>query len=408
MEFKNKRFLPIAGIKPISNEVFKQKNFFLNIKKKLFFLEKLNRKLKLNKKNLISQFKLKKKINKSLFKKLKKKKTLNLNIRFIKTFLSKKENFFLIRKKNNKKEKKEKGEDIKRSLIEKYDRFNKKKEKGEGIKKSLIVKYDKFNKKRDYLFELKKKKIRLNFSISKLVNLNYLNKVNYYIYSNKNEDYNLNLFISKFRTKNIFIRIVNYYPKLFIGEIPTYKNKDYIYAYWNLNSLYFKFIGFLIREGKRSKAEKIFNNTIFFIKEFISINPIFFFFQSIYNSQPLFEYIKHKKRYKTLTVPRITPYHKRLNLSMRSISKNIRNSELLRKFKNAKSKNKTNSSYLLYNLFVSSFFIKGKIKKELKDNLENAFTKRHLFRKGSLSNKNFKYNKLLKFMSFRKIRGYHF
>jgi hypothetical protein len=93
---------------------------------------------------------------------------------------------------------------------------------------------------------------------------------------------------------------------------------------------------------------------------------------------------------------------------MRSISKNIRNSELLRKFKNAKSKNKTNSSYLLYNLFVSSFFIKGKIKKELKDNLENAFTKRHLFRKGSLSNKNFKYNKLLKFMSFRKIRGYHF
>jgi ribosomal protein S7 len=45
--------------------------------------------------------------------------------------------------------------------------------------------------------------------------------------------------------------------------------------------LYFKFIGFLIREGKRNKAEKILNNSFFFIKEFVFGNPVFFFF-SIY------------------------------------------------------------------------------------------------------------------------------
>jgi hypothetical protein len=134
----------------------------------------------------------------------------------------------------------------------------------------------------------------------------------------------------------------------------------------------------------------------------------FFFFQSIYNSQPIFEYIKHKKRYKTITIPRITPYNKRLTLSMRSISNNIRNNEILRKFRKIKFKNYLNTSYLLYNLFVSHFFVKGKIKKSLKENLENAFSKKHFFRKGNLSKKNFKYNKLLKFMSFRKIKGYQF
>jgi len=118
----------------------------------------------------------------------------------------------------------------------------------------------------------------------------------------------------------------------------------------------------------------------------------------------MFEYIKHKKKFKTFVFPRITPLNKRLSLSMRNIAKNIRSKELLRKLKK---NNKVDSSFLLYNLFVSYFFIKGKIKKDLKENLENAFQKRRFFKKGTRKN-DFKYNKLLKFMSFRKMRGYHF
>ena len=122
----------------------------------------------------------------------------------------------------------------------------------------------------------------------------------------------------------------------------------------------------------------------------------------------MFEYVKSRQRYKTFVNIRITPSHKRMNLAMRQLSKNIRNSELLRKFKKS-NKQRINNSYILYYLLTSSFFVKGEIKSIISKNIESAYSKRHSFRKGNLADKEkFKYSKLLKFLSFRKIRGYHF
>jgi ribosomal protein S7 len=213
----------------------------------------------------------------------------------------------------------------------------------------------------------------------------------------------------KMRRKNIITRIIFSNIKMKSLDYPiTIKDKvKLFYNYWNMNSLYLKFIGFILKNGKRSKAELILNKSLFLIKELILCNPLFFFTKSIYNSQSIFEFSKQKRQNRTLLIPRITPYKKRINLAIRTITKNIRNNEMLRRIKKLNKKNKVNTSYILYNILISHFFFKGEIKKELILNVKNAFKQKQFLRKGIKSN-NFSFNRLLKYLSFKKLRGYHF
>lgn len=372
----------------------KYKNKLLNLKKltknnnkaiKTFIFKSINKfknKYKLRYKNILSNNRVRKELIFLLVKSLKK-------------------NILKINKNN-----KSKYYRIKRNIryLLKFVKFHNKETNLVRRRKKRIV--HKIKRKVNYKIILTKQR----FLIPEYVNSNYKSRINSYINNKKIYNNNLNNFINNCRKNNIFISVVFYYPKNIRYKLSYHRtNKDYIYAYWNVNSLYFKFTGFLIREGKKNKAEIIFDNSLVLIKELISNNPIFFFFKSIYNNQPLFESLKIRKRHNTFTNIRITPFHKRLNLSMRQIANNIRNSDLLRKFKNT-NKQKINNSYILYYLLTSSFFIRGKVKKTITQNIENAYSKRYSFRKGNTNTNNngFKYNRLLKFLSFKKMRGYHF
>jgi ribosomal protein S7 len=227
---------------------------------------------------------------------------------------------------------------------------------------------------------------------------------NYYIDKIKS----VYFFIKRFRKKNIYINIIYFYipKKKIINYNPSYKNIKYLNIYWNKNSFYNKLIGFLIKHGKRIKAELIINNSFNLIKELIYCNPILFLYKCIYNSIPLFIFDVKKKKNVSLFIPKIIPYEKRINIALRKISKEIRNSVLSR---NLKKTNKLNSSELLYNSLISHFFLKGKIKKELLLNIKNAFINKHLFKTNSdkiLNNYNL--NKLFKYSSFKKIKRYKF
>lgn len=212
---------------------------------------------------------------------------------------------------------------------------------------------------------------------------------------------------------NIFVNIhsLNLDIKNLEYAIQPHEKKKFFYVYWNLNSIYLKFIGFIIRDGKRSKAEFLLNESLFLVKELICGNPLFFFIKSIYNGQSIFEFSKQKRQNKTLLIPRITPHKKRINISIRSITKNIKNSELLRRLKKLNKKNKINTSYVLYNLFISHFFLKGEIRKELISNVKDAFKQKHFLRKGiSKFNKlsHILSSRLVKFLGVKKLRGYGF
>jgi ribosomal protein S7 len=219
----------------------------------------------------------------------------------------------------------------------------------------------------------------------------------------------LKILAQKMRTKNIMVNIIftNIKIKSLDYAISPSDKIKLFHNYWNLNSVYLKFIGFILKNGKRSKAELILNKSLYLIKELIFCNPLFFFIKSVYNSQSIFEFSKQKKQNRTLLIPRITPYNKRVNLAIRSITKNIRNNEMLRRIKKLNKKNQVNTSYILYNILISHFFIKGEIRKELISNVKNAFKQKQFLRKGMKSNR-FSFNRLLKYLSFKKLRGYHF
>jgi len=211
--------------------------------------------------------------------------------------------------------------------------------------------------------------------------------------------------ISMYRKKNIHVQLIApsmkglfYYPNINLQD-----NKFNYYMYWDINCLYYKFIGLLIRHGKRHKAEYILNNSFLFIKNLSLCNPLYIFMKALYNGQTFFEFTKQKKQTKSLLIPRYTPLNKRIKISMRSIAQNIRNSDTLRKVMKSK-KHKVNTSYLLSNILISYFFKIGKVKNDLITNVTNAYKQKHLLKKNAGT---FVYNRLLKFLAFRKIRGYH-
>jgi len=211
--------------------------------------------------------------------------------------------------------------------------------------------------------------------------------------------------ITMYRKKNIHVQLIApsmkglfYYPNINLQD-----NKFNYYMYWDINCLYYKFIGLLIRHGKRHKAEYILNNSFLFIKNLSLCNPLYIFMKALYNGQTFFEFTKQKKQTKSLLIPRYTPLNKRIKISMRSIAQNIRNSDTLRKVMKAK-KHKVNTSYLLSNILISYFFKIGKVKNDLITNVTNAYKQKHLLKKNAGT---FVYNRLLKFLAFRKIRGYH-
>ncbi len=215
--------------------------------------------------------------------------------------------------------------------------------------------------------------------------------------------------ILRYRRRNIYVSLLSpklgnqkfYYPLCESTE--EYMNYN---MYWDINSLYYKFIGFLIRSGKKEKAEYILNNSLSFIKDLISCNPLLLFMRSIYNSQFLFEFSKQKRRNKTLLIPRIVPLSKRVRIAMRLLAKNVRSNVILRKMKKMK-KYKMNTSYILSNIFFSYFFKIGEIREELKMNIKNAFKQKYLLKKNTKTNTAFKGSRLLKFLGFRKINGYY-
>lgn len=211
--------------------------------------------------------------------------------------------------------------------------------------------------------------------------------------------------ITMYRKKNIHVQLIApsmkglfYYPNMNLQD-----NKFNYYMYWDINCLYYKFIGLLIKHGKRHKAEHILNNSFSFIKNLSLCNPLYIFMKALYNGQTFFEFTKQKKQTKSLLIPRYTPLNKRIKISMRSIAQNIRNSDTLRKVMKAK-KHKVNTSYLLSNILISYFFKIGKVKNDLITNVTNAYKQKHLLKKNAGT---FVYNRLLKFLAFRKIRGYH-
>ncbi len=211
--------------------------------------------------------------------------------------------------------------------------------------------------------------------------------------------------ISMYRKKNIHVQLIAptvkglfYYP-----NINLHDNKFNYYMYWDINCLYYKFIGLLIKHGKRHKAEFILNDSFSFIKNLSLCNPLYIFMKALYNGQTFFEFTKQKKQTKSLLIPRYTPLNKRIKISMRTIAQNIRSGDVLRKTMKAK-KYKVNTSYLLSNIFISYFFKIGKVKNDLITNVTNAYKQKHLLKKNSGT---FVYNRLLKFLAFRKIRGYH-
>lgn len=211
--------------------------------------------------------------------------------------------------------------------------------------------------------------------------------------------------ISMYRKKNIHVQLIApsmkglfYYPNVNLQD-----NKFNYYMYWDINCLYYKFIGLLIKHGKRHKAESILNDSFLFIKNLSLCNPLYIFMKALYNGQTFFEFTKQKKQTKSLLIPRYTPLNKRIKISMRSIAQNIRSSDALRKTMKAK-KHKVNTSYLLSNVFISYFLKIGKVKNDLVTNVTNAYKQKHLLKKNSGT---FVYNRLLKFLAFRKIRGYH-
>lgn len=214
-----------------------------------------------------------------------------------------------------------------------------------------------------------------------------------------------NNIISMYRKRNIHVQLIAptikglfYYPNINLQD-----NKFNYYMYWDINCLYYKFVGLLIKHGKRHKAESILNDSFLFIKNLSLCNPLYIFMKALYNGQTFFEFTKQKKRTKSLLIPRYTPLNKRIKISMRSIAQNIRSSDVLRKTMKAK-KYKVNTSYLLSNVFLSYFFKIGKVKNDLITNVTNAYKQKHLLKKKSGA---FVYNRLLKFLAFRKIRGYH-
>lgn len=211
--------------------------------------------------------------------------------------------------------------------------------------------------------------------------------------------------INMYRKKNIHVQLIApsikglfYYPNVNLQD-----NKFNYYMYWDINCLYYKFVGLLIRHGKRHKAEYILNNSFLFIKNLSLCNPLYIFMKALYNGQTFFEFTKQKKQTKSLLIPRYTPLNKRIKISMRTIAQNIRNGDTLRKVMKAK-KHKVNTSYLLSNILISYFFKIGKVKNDLITNVTNAYKQKHLLKKNTGT---FVYNRLLKFLAFRKIRGYH-
>ena len=208
-----------------------------------------------------------------------------------------------------------------------------------------------------------------------------------------------------YRKKNIHVQLMTsrmkglfYYPASNLQDI-----KFNYYTYWDINCLYYKFVGLLIRHGKRHKAEEILNNSFVFIKNLSLCNPLYIFMKALYNGQTFFEFTKQKKQTKSLLIPRYTPLNKRIKISMRLIANNIRNNNILRKVKKAKKYN-VNTSFLLSNILISYFFKVGKVKNDLVTNVTNAYKQKHLLKKNAGT---FVYNRLLKFLAFRKIRGYH-
>lgn len=211
--------------------------------------------------------------------------------------------------------------------------------------------------------------------------------------------------ISMYRKKNIHVQLINSSVKgLFYYPNSNLKSSKFnYYSYWDVNCLYYKFAGLLIRDGKRHKAEEILNNSFIFIKNLSLCNPLYIFMKALYNGQTFFEFTKQKKQTKSLLIPRYTPLNKRIKISMRLISNNIRNNNILRKVKKSKKYN-VNTSFLLSNIFISYFFKVGKVKNDLVNNVTNAYKQKHLLKKNVST---FVYNRLLKFLAFRKIRGYH-
>lgn len=214
-----------------------------------------------------------------------------------------------------------------------------------------------------------------------------------------------NATILMYRKRNIHVQLLHskvqglfYYPNSNLTDL-----KFNYYTYWDMNCLYFKFVGLLIRHGKRHKAEALLNNSFLFIKNLSLCNPLYIFMKAIYNGQTFFEFTKQKKQTKSLLIPRYTPLNKRIKISMRLISNNIRNNDLLRKVKKSKKYN-VNTSFLLSNILISYFFKVGKIRNDLVNNVTNAYKQKHLLKKNAST---FVYNRLLKFLAFRKIRGYH-
>lgn len=208
-----------------------------------------------------------------------------------------------------------------------------------------------------------------------------------------------------YRKKNIYVKLliprINnllYYPSSYFFDV-----KYNYYTYWDINCLYYKFLGFLIQHGKRHKAESILSNSFSFLKNLSLCNPLYLFMKAIYNGQTFFEFTKQKKQTKSILIPRFAPLNKRVRISMRLITQNIRDHDNLRKMKKLK-KYKVSTSYLLSNILISYFFKIGKVKTDLKTNVTSAFKQKHLLRKNVGI---FVYNRLLKFLAFRKIRGYH-
>lgn len=234
--------------------------------------------------------------------------------------------------------------------------------------------------------------------VSELYN-NYINDIKF--------SYSL---IKRFRKKNIYINIVYFHipKKIVMNYNPSQKNMKYLNIYWNKSSFYNKLIGFLIKHGKKIKAELIINNSFNLIKELIFCNPLLFLYKCIYNSIPLFIFDLRKKKNYSLSIPKIIPYEKRINIAIRKITKEVRDSTLSRNLRKI-NKYKVKSIDLLYNSLISHFFIKGKIKKELLLNIKNAFINKHLFKNNSEKvSKNYNFNKLFKYSSFKKIKKYKF
>ena len=107
-----------------------------------------------------------------------------------------------------------------------------------------------------------------------------------------------------YRKKNIHVQLMTsrikglfYYPAFNLQDI-----KFNYYTYWDINCLYYKFVGLLIKHGKRHKAEDILNNSFIFIKNLSLCNPLYIFMKALYNGQTFFEFTKQKKQTKSLLI----------------------------------------------------------------------------------------------------------